>query len=37
MIAIASESPEWNLRNLDCVCAFAVSERVIGYCGITIE
>ena len=37
MMAIASEYAEWNLRDLDCVCAFGVSERVIGYSGITIE
>jgi hypothetical protein len=37
MIAIASEYAEWNLRDLHCVCAFGVSERVIGYSGITID
>jgi hypothetical protein len=37
MIAFASEYPERNLRDLDWVCALAVSERVVGYSGITIE
>jgi hypothetical protein len=37
MIAIASENPSGIFATWIVFCAFAVSERVIGYSGITIE